>query len=163
MQYLIIIVLVAGLSFLFTGCKKSGGGNAGGGRKGQTQTTTVEVLTELNGAVSREQLAERLQERFCIDHVRSNSLETQRDGALTGEGVLRVPLRSKVTIVREVITTAGVRLENTAAIGDSQVDADMLRMCGLGIAFDPKDDTTVNSADVVIHTKDLREILPYVL
>ncbi|MCK4614809.1 MAG: HAD-IB family phosphatase [Thermoplasmata archaeon] len=110
-----------------------------------------------------EQLAERLRTELGIDLIRSNGLETDGNGALTGEGILRVPLRSKEAVTREVASVAGVPLERTAAIGDTMIDATMLRMCALGIAFDPKDASTSGSADVVIHDKDLREILKYIL
>ena len=36
-----------------------------------------------------------------------------------------------------------------------------MAMCALGIAFDPKDQTVQQGADVIIRRKDLREILPH--
>ena len=130
-----------------------------------------EVLSELNSRGIRtaiisgglEPLARRLQEELGITWIRSNGLETDGGGKLTGEGILNVSLRSKDDIVREITTTANVPLERTAAIGDTRIDSSMLRMCGMGIAFDPKDPIAEESGDVVIRNKDLREILPYIL
>jgi len=110
-----------------------------------------------------EQLALRLQNELGIDYIRSNGLETDGKGMLTGEGILRVSLRSKDAIVREISQRAQVPLERTAAVGDTRIDASMLSMCGLGIAFDPKDEITKDNADVVIYEKDLREVLNYIL
>ncbi len=110
-----------------------------------------------------DSLATRLQDELGVTWVRSNGLETDGNGRLTGEGILRVSLRSKDDIVREIVQKAGVTLEQTAAIGDTRIDASMLKMCSLGIAFDPKDQITEDSADVVIRKKDLREILKYLI
>jgi len=129
---------------------------------------TVEVLREhgfrtaiISGGL--DLLAERLRAELGIDYIRANGLEADEKGRLTGRGILRVPLDSKEGPVREITGLAGVGCEETAAVGDTRIDASMLRMCGLGIAFDPKDHRTSESADVVIHKKDIREILKYIL
>lgn len=132
---------------------------------------TREVFRELNSRGIRtaiisgglEPLARRLGEELGITWIRSNGVETDGEGRLTGEGILRVSLRSKDHVVREIVREAGVPLERTAAVGDTRIDASMLKMCALGIAFDPKDGIVEESGDVVIRRKDLREILPYVL
>jgi len=110
-----------------------------------------------------EQLALRLKNELGIDQVRRNGLEYDGKGKLTGVGILRVSLRSKDEVVREVCRKMKIPAERAVAIGDTRIDASMLKMCGLGIAFDPKDDATRESADVIIHKKDLREILHFVL
>ena len=108
-------------------------------------------------------LAKRLQEELGIDYVRANGIETDENGRLTGNGILRVPLDSKEKPVREITNAAGVDCLETAAVGDTGIDASMLKLCGIGIAFDPKDQYTTESADIVIHTKDLREIIKYII
>jgi phosphoserine phosphatase len=51
-------------------------------------------------------------------------------------------------------------LEACAAVGNSCFDIPMLEMCGLGIAFNPEDKCVVQSADVVVKGKNLRDIIP---
>lgn len=134
-------------------------------------TGTQEVFRKINSCGIRtaiisgglDPLARRLQNELGITWIRSNGVEEDEKGCLTGEGILRVSLRSKDDIVREIIKLAGVTLEQTAAVGDTRIDSSMLKMCALGIAFDPKDEITEQSGDVVIRKKDLREILPYIL
>ncbi len=108
-------------------------------------------------------LADRLAEEFGIQWVKCNGLETDGNGCLTGEGIRRVSLHSKAEAVVEIADKTGVEVDRIAAIGDTRIDAGMLKMCGLGIAFDPKDEITRNSADIVIEKLDLREILPYIV
>ena len=130
-----------------------------------------EVFSELNSRGIRTAiisgglypLAQRLQRELGITWIRSNGVELDGTGKLTGEGVLRVSLRSKDDVVREITKMAGVPFDRTAAIGDTRIDASMLELCHLGIAFDPKDEDTEQSADVIIRKKDLREILPHIL
>jgi phosphoserine phosphatase len=49
------------------------------------------------------------------------------------------------------------------AIGNSFVDVSMFSGSGLSIAFNPIDDFVEKSADVVLRTRDLRDVLPPIL
>jgi phosphoserine phosphatase len=89
----------------------------------------------------------------------SNGLEADPDGKLTGEGILRVEPKDKRGPLREAMKELGVTKNEVAAVGDTAGDATMFGCCGLGIAFNPQDETVQKKAKVVIKEKDLERIL----
>jgi len=56
-----------------------------------------------------------------------------------------------------------VPAERTVAIGNSFVDVSMFSASGLSIAFNPIDEAVERSADVVLRSKDLRDVLGPIL
>ncbi len=121
-------------------------------RRGVRSAIVSAGLEELTGRVARE----------CgIDINLSNSLVTDRHGYLTGEGVVRVPLRAKGLVVRGLLSELGLEGAQCAAVGDRVLDSSMFDEVGLRIAFNPADDEVAGAADVVVHKKDLREILKH--
>lgn len=123
-------------------------------RRGVRTAIVSAGLETLTGRIARE----------CgIDINLSNSLVTDSHGYLTGEGVVRVPLRSKGVVVRALMAGLGLRRDQCAAVGDRVLDSSMFDEVGLRIAFNPADDEVARRADVVIHRKDLREVLRYTL
>ena len=48
-------------------------------------------------------------------------------------------------------------------MGDRGIDCGMFEDVGLKIAFNPADEEVCDGADVVVRTKDLREILRHIL
>jgi phosphoserine phosphatase len=107
--------------------------------------------------------AQRIAAENGFDDFIANSLECDPQGRLTGEGVLRVELTNKRKALLRFQDRYGVPPERTVAIGNSFVDVSMFSASGLSIAFNPIDDTVESSADVVIRSKDLREVLPPIL
>lgn len=79
-----------------------------------------------------------LQRRLGIDFVFANELEV-REGRLTGRvcGEI-VDGARKATLLRQLAEEAGIRLEQTIAVGDGANDLPMLDAAGLGIAFHAK-------------------------
>lgn len=79
-----------------------------------------------------------LAEELKIDYVRANKLEII-DGNLTGglEGDI-VDRAGKAVALREFAKIKGVDIANTVAIGDGANDIDMLKLAGIGIAFNAK-------------------------
>ena len=86
----------------------------------------------------------------------ANGLRINRNGFLTGEGILRVDLLKKEKALEKVAKSYGFKLDECIAVGDSRFDKSFLSAAGLGIAFKPAEEL-MQSADSVI--KDLREIL----
>ncbi|MDG6221198.1 MAG: HAD hydrolase family protein, partial [Candidatus Thermoplasmatota archaeon] len=84
-----------------------------------------------------------------------------KKGEVLGEGKLQVALRDKRTTLLDIINKQGVSKEHTVAVGNSYIDAQMLDIAGLGIAFNPADDVVVRAADVVIKEKNLLRILDF--
>jgi phosphoserine phosphatase len=109
-----------------------------------------------------ELLALRITKTAKIDYVYANGLKTDPQGYLTGEGILNVELADKSRVARALIAREGLQPQQAAAIGDSFLDIPMFKVCGLGIAFNPKDERVRSSANIVVESTDLRAILPYI-
>jgi HAD superfamily phosphoserine phosphatase-like hydrolase len=110
-----------------------------------------------------EPLTARVAQTCGIDINLSNGLVTDKDGFLTGEGIVRVPLGGKGAVVRALISELGLQRDECAAVGDRIWDSMMFDEVGTRIAFNPADGEVGDCADVVIHQKDLREILRHLV
>lgn len=108
-------------------------------------------------------LADRVARAGNVSHVRANDVEVDGRGLLTGGGHVNVPLKDKDTIVRELQGLEGVGEEETAVVGNSEVDIPMFELAGLSIAFNPLDSRTAEAADHVVVSRDLRDVLPLIL
>ena len=104
-------------------------------------------------------LAKRVADELGIDYVSANGLKTDKDGYVTGEGVLGVKLMYKDETVKRLVKSIGIPLENCAAVGNSCFDIPMFKTCALGVAFNPTDDCVREEADVVVEGKDLSKFL----
>jgi phosphoserine phosphatase len=121
-------------------------------RKNNVKTAIVSAGLEL--------LAKRTAQELKIDFVKSNGIKTDKNGRLTGEGVLNVRLMYKDLAVKSLLKELKIPLNRVASVGNSCFDIPMLEITGLGIAFNPADDCTIKAADVVLKEKDLSKILP---
>ncbi|MHA2281206.1 MAG: HAD-IB family phosphatase [Promethearchaeota archaeon] len=108
-------------------------------------------------------LANRIQKDFGIDIVVANGIVADKTGKLTGEGTLEIELADKGKPLRELLEKYGIKKEESAAVGNSYGDAGMFKVCGMGIAFNPEDDITKETANVIVEGDDLREILKYLI
>ena len=93
-----------------------------------------------------------------VDRWRANRLD-QRDGELTGRvsGPI-VDARAKADAVREWADQEHIPLRQTIAIGDGANDLEMMRVAGLGVAFNAKP-TVRAQADLVVGPIDLQEAI----
>ncbi len=107
-------------------------------------------------------LAQRVGRLGGITHILANGLRTDKNGYLTGEGILKVKLRAKGKPVEQLVTSMSIEPESTIAVGNGETDIPMFQASGLGIAFNPIDDQPAQNADVVIYEKNLTEILRHV-
>jgi phosphoserine phosphatase len=105
-------------------------------------------------------LARRIGQTAEVDFVRANDVEVDRDGYLTGGGIVQVPLRQKGVVVEDIQKTLGVGPETTAAVGDTPVDVTMFSRARVSIAFNPRDEVMVDKAAHVVRSRDLRSVLP---
>ncbi|MGA1866179.1 MAG: HAD-IB family phosphatase [Thermoplasmatota archaeon] len=103
-------------------------------------------------------LAERLGAIGNFDRCIANGLATRADGTLTGEGILRVPLRDKGSVLRNMFKNSGT-YGPVVSIGDSPVDIPMFEPSDLSIAFRPENAEVEKAADIVVHRSDLGEVL----
>jgi phosphoserine phosphatase len=92
---------------------------------------------------------ERLKKRLGIDFVFANELEVQ-GGRLTGRVVGDiVDGQRKADLLRRLAQQAGIRLEQTIAVGDGANDLPMLDAAGLGIAFHAKPKVRASAGQVI--------------
>jgi phosphoserine phosphatase len=105
-------------------------------------------------------LAEDVASRLGIDHIFANGIKTDKDGRLTGEGIIGVKLMYKDESVKKLSEQSGIPFHRIVAVGNSCFDIPMLNLCGIGIAFNPEDECVKEAADYIIEDKDLRKILP---
>jgi len=109
-----------------------------------------------------DMLIERVARLTGVDINLSNGVLVDEDGFLTGEGFVNVPVNDKGLAVRKLIDGLGFEKCECAAVGDRGIDCGMFEHVGLKIAFNPADQEVCDNADVVIRTKDLREILRHI-
>jgi len=105
-------------------------------------------------------LANKVAKELGIDYVYSNGVKIDKNGRLTCEGILNVKLMYKDEVVIKLSKQLNIPLNRIATIGNSCFDIPMFQITGLAIAFNPEDECTKKSADVLIYAKDLTKILP---
>ncbi|WP_308287429.1 phosphoserine phosphatase SerB [Cryobacterium inferilacus] len=105
------------------------------------------------------ELLDPLAETLGLDHWRANRLETSA-GRLTG-GLVGpiIDASAKAAALTEWAELNGIELCSTVAIGDGANDLTMMRVAGLGVAFNAKP-IVRRSADLVIDRQDLSQVLP---
>ena len=108
-------------------------------------------------------LAQRIGRMAEVGLVHANDVEVDRNGCLTGGGVVHVPLREKGAVVTDIQEALGVGPEATAAVGDTPVDVTMFSRARVSIAFNPRDELTGRAATYVVRSRDLRSVLPLIL
>ncbi len=139
-----------------------------GARLTRGSVETVRILRErgmktgiISGGI--DLIANDIGEMCGIDHIIANGVEADENGILTGEGISRVPLLDKAKPLLRMLETEGVEPKDCAVIGNSVIDVPMFQVAGFSIAFNPIDEDTIRGGDVVIHSDDLRDILPYLI
>ena len=105
-------------------------------------------------------LAKKVAKDLGIDYAFANGVKTDKNGRLTGDGILEVELMYKEKKVKDLTKKLNIPLEHCAAVGNSCFDIPMFDMCGLGIAFNPADKCVRESADVIVEGKDLSDLIP---
>jgi phosphoserine phosphatase len=105
------------------------------------------------------ELLDPLAETLGLDHWRANRLEVI-DGRLTG-GLVGpiIDASAKAKALTEWAELDGIALCQTVAVGDGANDLTMMRVAGLGIAFNAKP-IVRRAADLVIDSPDLSQVLP---
>ena len=114
-------------------------------------TSGIDILANIVGA------------KMGIEIILANGIEIDKDGYLTGNSIMRVELRNKGIALQELISKMSFSPKECVAVGNSYSDVPMFKICGLGIAFNPTDKITKEEADVVIESRNLTSILPYIL
>jgi phosphoserine phosphatase len=105
-------------------------------------------------------LARRVARELGIDVALANGFRVDASGRLTGEGIIRVPIREKEAVLRKLQDDLGIGPDQTASVGNSEIDVGMFRRSSVGIAFVPEDDAVRNGATAVVEEKDLARLVP---
>jgi len=108
-------------------------------------------------------LARRVARELRIDVALANGFRVTSSGRLTGEGIVRVPIHGKERVLEGLQRQLGVRPEETAGVGNSEIDVGLFRRSRLGVAFLPEDDTVRRHADRVVVERDLGQVLAALL
>jgi phosphoserine phosphatase len=104
-------------------------------------------------------LARRIGRELGVDHVLANGLRTTAGGRLTGEGIVRVPIHDKEAVLTRLQTRLGVSPEETAGVGNSEIDVGLFRRSRVGVAFLPEDEAVRQAATVTITERNLARVL----
>lgn len=104
-------------------------------------------------------LARRIGRELGIEVVLANGVRVNADGRLTGEGIVRVPIHGKEGVLAALQRQLGVSPEETASVGNSEIDVGLFRRSRVGVAFRPEDDTVRNAATAVVTERDLALVL----
>jgi phosphoserine phosphatase len=108
-------------------------------------------------------LADRVKNELGINFSFSNKLLSDKSGTLIGEGEEVVGLLNKDKILQNLALREGITTQQCVVVGDSKFDAPLFKDAGLSIAFNAKDETVKDAADLVIGGKDLTTILPWLV
>jgi phosphoserine phosphatase len=104
-------------------------------------------------------LARRVARELRIDLALANGFRVTSSGRLTGEGIVRVPIHGKEEVLAAVQRQLGVAPEETASVGNSEIDVGLFRRSRRGVAFLPEDDAVRRHADRIVTERDLARVL----
>ena len=110
-----------------------------------------------------DMVAKRIALGFDFDDYAANTLLTDDDGMLTGEGHLNVDLSDKGLKLRDFMEKYKVDKERVVSIGNSFVDVKMFHHSQLSIAFNPLDEEVISAADVVVKGPNISVLLEHIL
>jgi phosphoserine phosphatase len=100
---------------------------------------------------------------FGFDDYIADSLGTNPDGTLTGEGIMNIDLMDKGIWVRKFIEKFGTTKDRTVSIGNSFTDIKMFENSGMSIAFNPSDEFTEKAATHIVRSKNISDVLGPIL
>ena len=138
------VPLMPGAATLFAGLRKAG------------ITTAI-----ISGGI--DLLAKRIGRELGVEYVLANGFRVDAGGRVTGEGIIRVPIRDKESVLRQVQAQLGVDPDETGSVGNSEIDVGLFRRSRVGVAFLPEDEIVGRYATHVVREKDLALVLPYLL
>jgi len=104
-------------------------------------------------------LARRIARELGIDVALANGFRVTAHGQLTGEGIVRVPIHDKEGVLAALQAQLGFRPEETASVGNSEIDVGLFRRSRVGIAFLPEDEAVRRGASAVVAERDLAKVL----
>lgn len=119
------------------------------------------ILAVISGSLGF--VLDRLFPEHPFRDVLINHVEFDAGGRLVDWRPTPFDMDHKATGLRHLAAKYGVPLERCAFVGDHVNDVDVVRVAGLGIAFNCKSDALAAAADVCVRSRDLRDVLPHLL
>ena len=107
--------------------------------------------------------AKMIADEYGFDDYAAVTLLADENGVLTGEGKKAVDLSDKGVSARSFIEKYGTTKEMTVSIGNSFTDIKMFNATGMSIAFNPEKDGTAEAADHVVVSKNIADVLDYII
>jgi len=104
-------------------------------------------------------LAKRVAGELGIEVVLANGVRLDSEGLLTGEGIVRVPIHGKERVLAALQDQLGVDPDETASVGNSEIDVGLFRRSRMGVAFLPEDDAVRRAATTVVSERNLVRVL----
>ena len=104
-------------------------------------------------------LARRVARELGIDVALANGFRVSSSGRLTGEGIVRVPIHGKEGVLAALQEQLGIGPEETASVGNSEIDVGLFRRSRVGVAFLPEDDDVRRAATAVVTERNLARVL----
>lgn len=114
-------------------------------------------LAIISGGI--KQMANKIFERYKFNRCYVNELIVKDKKIFDVD--MKVNFENKGKILEEIARYENVDLSDCIAVGDFINDIPMFKKAGFSIAFNPKHESVIENADVVIRNKDLREILKF--
>jgi len=105
-------------------------------------------------------LARRIARELGIGVVLANGFQVDADGRLTGEPIVRVPVKGKEAALAALQARIGIGPEETLSVGNSAIDVGLFRRSRIGVAFQPADDAVRAGATAIVTERDLARVLP---
>ena len=98
-----------------------------------------------------------------FDEVYTNRLAFDDDGRIAGWTATPFDMDGKAVALRAIAMREGIELSRCAFVGDHANDLPAARIAGFAVAFNPKSEELERAAGAVVRSRDLRDILPYLL
>ncbi|MCM8769475.1 MAG: HAD family phosphatase [Candidatus Omnitrophica bacterium] len=102
-------------------------------------------------------VAEQVKEKVPFDAIVCNYLMA-KDGVLNGEVRINISHGGKGKMVGQLLKPFGLLPQEAIAVGDSDGDVSLARVCGYTIAFNSTSEKLNQLADYVCQTDDLLEV-----
>jgi phosphoserine phosphatase len=131
---------------------------------------TLEVLSALKqqgrklGVISGslDIAFKRLLPEHDFDYVLINKILFDDQGEIIGGAPTKFDMANKAAGLKMIAARENIPLESCVFVGDNFNDIDVMKAAGLGIAFNCRSEELARVADVVITSKDLREVLKHI-
>ncbi len=98
-----------------------------------------------------------------FDEVYTNRIVFDVDGRIAHWHATPFDMDGKGVALRSIAAREDIPLNRCAFVGDHANDLAAARLAGCSVAFNPKSAELAASASAVVHSRDLRDILPHLL